>query len=120
MAVSSHNPQGWKENQSVIPLIPFLLLLILLRMQSMICCLIHRQGRREHGPRGGHILLLIRCPIHGNVGDPSQIPRWMRSTFVNPNDENEEEAKGRPLVFTDHQINVDSTKDHTSVDDLPA
>ncbi|KAL6990356.1 hypothetical protein U1Q18_048342, partial [Sarracenia purpurea var. burkii] len=34
--------------------------------------------------------------------------------FVNPNDENEEEAKGRPLVFTDHQINVDGTKDGTS------
>ncbi|KAF7132790.1 hypothetical protein RHMOL_Rhmol09G0268500 [Rhododendron molle] len=34
-------------------------------------------------------------------------------------DENEEEAKDRPLMFTNYQINQDNAKNPSSVNDLP-
>ncbi|KAH7839526.1 hypothetical protein Vadar_005358 [Vaccinium darrowii] len=40
-------------------------------------------------------------------------------TTADSDDENEEEAKDRPLMFTNHQNDVDSAKNPSSVDDLP-
>ncbi|XP_057489757.1 uncharacterized protein LOC130775654 [Actinidia eriantha] len=40
-------------------------------------------------------------------------------TTSESDDEDEEDAKDRPLMFTNHQINVDNANNRTSVDDLP-
>ncbi|PSS32302.1 40S ribosomal protein [Actinidia chinensis var. chinensis] len=40
-------------------------------------------------------------------------------TTSESDDEDEEEANDRPLMFTNHQINVDNANNRTSVDDLP-